>query len=303
MPDVAALLDQFRQHNRLALSRLLSLLARGQETQRILSALPSSDRQCRLVAITGSAGVGKSSTIGKLIGEIRRENKTVAVLACDPQSPLSGGALLGDRFRMGSDVDDGLFIRSLPALSGRGAIAEHLSAMTRLLAAFGFDVILIETVGAGQGDIAVSDLADVVVLLLQPETGDDLQWEKAGVLEVADIIAVQKADLPSAEQVAAQVKSAVELSPNPAIPVLLVSAKTGKGMPQLWQAIATATPRKHEPAEMQELLQTLQETIAKKFYQMQHDNHPQLLALAERWHKGEINEEKMTHELLQLFCQ
>ena len=107
--------------------------------------------------------------------------------------------------------DDGVFIRSLAAAGGHGALAEHLDALIRLLEAFGFDVVLIETVGAGQGDTAVHELADVVVLLVQPETGDDLQWEKAGVLEVADVVVIHKADLPGAEQTAAQVRAALEL--------------------------------------------------------------------------------------------
>src|SRR6202011_45659 len=109
---------------------------------------------------------------------------------------------------------------------GRGAVADNLDAMVRLLEAFGFDVILIETVGAGQGDTAVRDLADVVVLLLQPETGDDLQWEKAGVLEVADVVAIHKADLPGADRAEAQVRSTLELSGGDRkVTVLRVSAK------------------------------------------------------------------------------
>src|SRR5207244_8798110 len=117
----------------------------------------------RVVAFTGSGGVGKSSLVGKLIDLVRAQRTTVAILACDPQSPLSGGALLGDRFRMGSRLDDGVFIRSLAALSGHGALADHLPLLIRLLEAFGFDVIFVETVGAGQGDTAVRALADVVV--------------------------------------------------------------------------------------------------------------------------------------------
>src|SRR5262245_31908878 len=187
-----ALLDRFRRGDRTALARLLSLAARGE----LLAPgnLPSPGSPARVVAMTGSGGVGKSTLVGKLIEHIRKQNLKVAVLACDPQSPLTGGALLGDRFRMPTTPDDGVFIRSLAALSGREALADHLEPMVRLVEAFGFDVILIETAGAGQGDVAARELADVVVLLLQPETGDDLQWEKAGVLEVADVIAIHKAD-------------------------------------------------------------------------------------------------------------
>jgi LAO/AO transport system ATPase len=232
-----ALLARFRRHDRLALARLLTLIARGEADEDILAKLEPPAKAARVVAITGSAGVGKSTLIGKLIEHVRRSGQTVAVLACDPQSPLSGGALLGDRFRMPTQPDDGVFIRSLAAASGQGAVARHLDVMIRLLEVFGFDVILVETVGAGQGDTAVHDLTDVVVLLLQPETGDDLQWEKAGVLEVADVIAIQKADLPGAENVEAQVRATLGLTHGPAVSILRVSAKTGSGVQELWQTV------------------------------------------------------------------
>src|SRR5205823_14039673 len=240
--------------DRLALSRLLSLLARGERSDEILPSLtPLPRKPARVVALTGGAGVGKSSLTGKLIEAVRatgtggRAGLSVAVLACDPQSPLSGGALLGDRFRMPSHPDDGVFIRSLATPGGKGALAEHLDHMVRLLEAFGFDLILVETVGAGQGDTSVRDLVDVVVLLLQPETGDDLQWEKAGVLEVADLIVVHKADLPGAEQTAAQVRAALDIPGVRPIPVVRVSAKTGAGLEELWQTVA-ACPRRRDAA-------------------------------------------------------
>jgi LAO/AO transport system ATPase len=232
-----ALLEAFGRGDRRALARLLSLLARGEQVEEIRARLPAPPRPSRVVAITGSGGVGKSTLVGKLIAWLRKQGQTVAVLACDPQSPLSGGALLGDRFRMPSEPDDGVFIRSLAAAGGHGAVAGNLDAMARALEVFGFDVILIETVGAGQGDTLVRDLADVVVLLLQPEAGDDLQWEKAGVLEVADVVVVHKADLPGAEHVAAQVRAMLGLSGDRAVPVLRVSARTGQGLEELWQAV------------------------------------------------------------------
>ena len=234
-----ALLIRFHQHDRQALSRLVSHVARGEYLREITTALQAPAESSRVVAVTGSAGVGKSTLIGKLIEFLRRQQLTVAVLACDPQSPLSGGALLGDRFRMPADpIDEGVFIRSLAVPSGHGAVADHLGPMLRLLEAFGFDVVFIETVGAGQGDTAVRHLADVVVLLLQPETGDELQWEKAGVLEIADIIAIHKADLPQAATVASQVRSILALSGQQGPSVLRVSAKTGEGIEKLWQVIA-----------------------------------------------------------------
>jgi LAO/AO transport system kinase len=263
MPDLDALLEDFRHGDRRALARLLTHAARGAH----LPALPAPPKPCRVVAVTGSGGVGKSTLIGKLIDLLRDQGIKVAVLACDPQSPLSGGALLGDRFRMPNRPDDdGVFIRSLAALSGRGAVAEHLPAMVRLLEAFGFDVVLIETVGAGQGDTAVHALADVVVLLLQPETGDDLQWEKAGVLEVADVVVVHKADLPGADQTAAQVRAALDLPGVRSVPVIQVSAKTGAGLKELWQTIKTCNRRRDLAHEARrELLRQAQKVLAQRF--------------------------------------
>ncbi len=239
------LLERFRRHDRLALARLVSLVARGERAEEILAGVGEAGKPARVVAVTGSGGVGKSTLAGKLIEEIRRQGQSVAVLACDPQSPLSGGALLGDRFRMPSRPDDdGVFIRSLAAAGGHGALAEHLAALIRLLEAFGFDVVLIETVGAGQGDTVVRELVDVLVLLLQPETGDDLQWEKAGLLEVADVIVIHKADLPGAERVEAQVLSTLALGTGPVVPVLRVSSRTGSGLRELWQTIAARPLRR-----------------------------------------------------------
>ena len=152
--------------------------------------------QTRVIAVTGSGGVGKSTLIGKLIEVIRRAGRTVAVLACDPQSPLTGGALLGDRIRMPNRPDDdAVFVRSLATPSGNSGVAPNLDLMIGLFARFGFDTVIVETVGAGQGDTATRELADVVIVLVQPETGDELQWEKAGQLEIADLVVVHKATI------------------------------------------------------------------------------------------------------------
>ena len=240
-----SILARFRRGDRLALSRLVSLVARGESIEAILAGVGSAKTPARVVALTGAGGVGKSSLTGKLIEEIRRCGPSVGVLACDPESPLSGGALLGDRFRMPARPDDdGVFIRSLAAAGGQGALARHLDAMVRLLEAFGFDVVLLETVGAGQGDTVVFGLVDVLVLLLQPETGDDLQWEKAGLLEVADVVVIHKADLPGADRVEAQVIAGFGLSHRPAPTVMRASARSGLGLSNLWQAIASRPLRR-----------------------------------------------------------
>ena len=293
---IAALLERLRQGDRNALARLLSLAARGEHLAEMHFAfLPSPPGReaggegvlrARVIAFTGSGGVGKSTLIGKLIALVRSQNHKVAVLACDPQSPVSGGALLGDRFRMGSSSDDGVFIRSLAALSGHGALADHLDVMIRLLETFGFDVIFLETVGSGQGDVAVRLLADAVVLLLQPESGDDVQWEKAGILECADIVVIHKADLPSAEQTAAQVRAALDLSPAREIPVLRVSTKANQGHAELWQAIQALPLRRERLSAARLLFQLALDSLEQRFRAAEGRGDAKLLELAHAWQCG-----------------
>ncbi|HEY3963221.1 MAG TPA: cobalamin-dependent protein [Planctomycetaceae bacterium] len=217
------------------LSRLISAAARG-ESPDAGRDLPGA--RARVIAVTGGGGVGKSTLIGQLIEIIREAGRSVAVLACDPRSPITGGALLGDRIRMPSRPDDDdLFIRSLATPSGHSGVAPHLDQMIDLFGRFGYGTVIVETVGAGQGDTAIRQVADVVVVLVQPETGDELQWEKAGQLEIADIVVVHKADLPRAESVESQVRELLNLPGCRPVPVVRVSSSKGIGVPELWAAI------------------------------------------------------------------
>ena len=234
---------RFPQSDRRELSRLLTQLARGAvlktncDDNEPVAALEARS-QTRVIAVTGGGGVGKSTLIGKLIEVIRRAGRSVAVLACDPQSPLTGGALLGDRIRMPSRPDDdAVFIRSLATPGGQSGIAANVNLMTGLFARFGFDTVIVETVGAGQGDTAIRDVADVVIVLVQPETGDELQWEKAGQLEIADIVVVHKADLPSAERAFSQLRDLLNLPGCRPVPVVRVSSSRGLGVEELWAAV------------------------------------------------------------------
>ncbi len=226
---------RFQQQDRRALSRLLTLASRGESVPITKPAEASSGRT---IALSGSGGVGKSSLIGKLVEYLREQGQSVGILCCDPESPVTGGALLGDRVRISKPVEDeGLFIRSLAARSGQQAIAPHLDHMAGLLHAFGFGTVIIETVGAGQGDTAIRDLVDVLVVLLQPEAGDELQWEKAGLLEVADIVVVHKADLPGADAVYSQVRDLINLPGFRSVPVIKASAAKREGLKELWDAV------------------------------------------------------------------
>jgi LAO/AO transport system kinase len=297
------LLERFRRRDRLALARLVSLMARGERVEEILAGVGEPARPARAVAITGSGGVGKSTLVGKLIEQIRGQGQSVAVLACDPQSPLSGGALLGDRFRMPARPDDdGVFIRSLAAAGGHGALAEHLAALIRLLEAFDFNVVLIETVGAGQGDTVVRELVDVLVLLLQPETGDDLQWEKAGLLEVADAIVIHKADMPGAERVEAQVLAMLSLGTGPVVPVLRVSSRSGEGIPQLWQAIAACRLRRGRQRSGRDLLRLAQQTLAARFAAAEANGRSELSRLLAAWQHGELSSSQAASALVNLLA-
>jgi LAO/AO transport system ATPase len=298
MPD--DLLDRFRRGDRLALSRLLSRAARGEGAADLLARLGPPTKRARVVAITGGAGVGKSTLVGKLIEAVRKDGATVAVLACDPQSPLSGGALLGDRFRMSSQPDDGVYIRSLAAAGGHGAIADNLGTLVRLLEAFGFDVVLVETVGAGQGDTAVHELADAVVLLLQPETGDDIQWEKAGLLEVADVIVVHKADLPGAAAVESQVRQALALSGGRQPAILRVSSRSGEGVEALRQLLRDLPPRRAEESVGRDLLRLAQEVLAARFAKADAAGDAELRRLVADWRGGALDGERAAEALLRL---
>ena len=297
---IAPLLERYRRHDRRALAQLISQAARGEALADIAHGLPAAaPNPARVIAFTGSAGVGKSTLVGRMIGVARAAGHRVAVLACDPESPVSGGALLGDRFRMGESADDGVFIRSLAAAGGRGAVAEHLDVIIRLLEGFDFDVIFLETVGAGQGEVAVAGLADAVVLLLQPESGDDLQWEKAGILELADVIVVHKADLPGAAQTTAQVRSMLELTPGRAVPIVEVSSKRNQGHVELWETLH-ALPLRRRPPDAAALLRLAQEMVARRLRAAEDRREPELMRLLQEWRQGTCAPEAAVERLLTL---
>jgi LAO/AO transport system kinase len=248
--NVAELLVSFRQRDRRSLSRLLTMIAAGQQLGDIRDWLhanrPANDASAknnfRTIAFTGNGGVGKSSLIARLVAELRSQGYTVAVLSCDPQSPITGGALLGDRIRMSDCLpDEGVFIRSLPVTSGSQGIASNLDLMSQALERFGFDIVLIETAGTGQGDIAVRNFADALVLVMQPESGDSIQWEKAGLLEIADVIVVHKSDLPGAERMESELREQLSLPGHRPATLIRVSAAKNTGIHELWEAISHPT--------------------------------------------------------------
>jgi LAO/AO transport system ATPase len=233
--DVASLVRRLEKGDRPALARLLSLASAGNDVATLKESLQSLPKNSTpVIALTGSGGVGKSSLLGELTAQFAGRGARIGVLACDPESPVTGGALLGDRCRItGDNASDRVFVRSLPTPSGQQGIARNIELMLDLMKSFGFDRIFIETVGAGQTDTAIRRVADTVVLVVQPYTGDELQWEKAGILEVADVVVVNKSDLPGADQTIADIKQQLHTSKEPPIPVVKTSVARQQGIDDL----------------------------------------------------------------------
>jgi len=212
-----------------AAGRLLSM-AEGDRRAEVTAALPPA--AIRVVGVTGPPGAGKSTTVAALIGAYLERGMRVAVLAVDPSSPYSGGALLGDRIRMAAyATEPGVLIRSLAARGHLGGLAAAVPAAVRVLAALAYDLVLLETVGVGQSEIEVAAVADPAVVVLAPGAGDAVQAAKAGLLEVADLLVVNKADRDGAEA------TARELRRETGGPVHLVSAADGRGVPALVEAV------------------------------------------------------------------
>jgi LAO/AO transport system kinase len=193
-----------------------------------------------IVGLTGAPGVGKSTLTNALIATIRRTGQSVAVLAVDPSSPLSGGALLGDRIRMLDHLHDpGVFIRSLATRGDLGGLAAAIPASLRALEAFGFDWLIVETVGVGQVQVDVSAHVDTTFVVVNPGWGDDIQASKAGILEIADVFVVNKADRPGADDTVLELTSALALAaPRPwQARVVRCVGRSGEGLDELWSAL------------------------------------------------------------------
>jgi LAO/AO transport system kinase len=198
-----------------------------------------------IVGVTGPPGAGKSSLVDALITELRRRGKTVAIIAVDPSSRASGGAILGDRVRMQRHhADPGVFIRSMAARGATGGLARTSAALSRLFRSAGFDFVVIETVGVGQDEVDVAALADVTVVVLVPGMGDDIQALKAGVMEIADIFVINKADRPGAEQTQREIEGMLSLGHGAVVPTIFQTvAIDGKGVVEL---LADLENRQHK---------------------------------------------------------
>ena len=239
--------------DRRALARLLTAVEnRTPLAEAALRRLYPRAGKAQLIGITGPPGAGKSTLVAALIGELRRAGRPVAVVAVDPSSPITGGAVLGDRVRMQAYASDhDVFIRSMASRGHSGGLSSATTAAAAVFDAVGFDAVLIETVGTGQSEVEVAAAADTTVVVEAPEMGDEIQAIKAGLLEVADIVVVNKGDRPGAQRTAAQLHSMLAGVPRearPALPapknpeVLVTTAATGEGVAELLAAIDRHRP-------------------------------------------------------------
>ncbi|MGA2409513.1 MAG: methylmalonyl Co-A mutase-associated GTPase MeaB [Candidatus Binataceae bacterium] len=238
---LSLLLERFGRRDRVALARLITLVEnRSAEVSDVMEQIYGRLGNAYIIGITGAPGAGKSTLVNQLIVKYRAQDKLVAVLAIDPSSPFSGGAVLGDRVRMTDHYrDTGVYIRSLSSRGHHGGLSRAAREIVKLLDAFGNDVIILETVGVGQTELSVMDLADTVVVVTVPEGGDGVQVMKAGLNEIADLFVVNKADRDGADRIKAELELSVHLRPGEGwrAPVLLTQAANNVGIDALVEAI------------------------------------------------------------------
>ncbi|WP_407542339.1 methylmalonyl Co-A mutase-associated GTPase MeaB [Deinococcus radiomollis] len=247
----ATLLERYAAGEVRALSRAITVAeSGGPEAQALLQGVRalSAQRQSaqwkrpRVIGLTGSPGSGKSTLTSALISHLRSAGQTVGVLAVDPSSPFSGGAILGDRIRMlAHHADPGVYVRSLATRGALGGLSGRSMAVLSVLEGFGFDVLLIETVGVGQSELEIASVADHTVLVLTPAGGDGVQAFKAGIMEVADVLVVNKADLPGAERLGRELRAAQMLAPHDEHtffpPIVQTVASRDEGLSGLLEAV------------------------------------------------------------------
>jgi LAO/AO transport system kinase len=251
-PGFDALLHDFELRKPRALARAISQAEAGRGGE-LVRALYGKTGRAMTIGLTGPPGVGKSTLSSGLVRKLRGLGKSVGVVSVDPSSPFSSGALLGDRIRLAEHfTDDAVFIRSMASRGHLGGLAGATADTVLLMDAFGFEVVLIETVGVGQSEVAIAELAQTTLVALQPGSGDSIQVLKAGIMEIADIFVVNKADHPMAKQLQQEIRSMMEMQQFAGwIPELVMTqALSGEGVDELWSAVERHAAYLNETGEI-----------------------------------------------------
>ena len=309
--DPEQLLAQAKQSNRVALAKLLSIVERGGPPARELARLTwGRGESTYLVGITGSPGAGKSTLTDRLISQVRAKSREVAVIAIDPTSPFSGGAILGDRVRMQEHAtDSGVFIRSMATRGHLGGLALAVPDATRVLSAVGFPYVFIETVGVGQVEVEVVGAADTIVVVLTPGWGDAIQANKAGLMEVADLFVINKADREGARETRRDLELMLEMSrfEGWVPPIVETVATEGKGIEEAFEAIEShrqylersgVGQKKREARILEELTRIVRAEVYRKVDQLISD--PSFEARKAEMMRGEIDPYSLASDLLRL---
>lgn len=311
MCEVDEMVQKMLGGDELCLARLITMIERSApEVPRIMSQINLNLGKSHIVGITGPPGGGKSSIADRLTGLMRADGFSVGMVACDPSSPFSGGAVLGDRIRMQQHyLDKGVFIRSMATRDGRGGLSPTAKEVLKLMDAFGKDFVLVETVGVGQTELDIMDTADTVVVVLVPEAGDAIQAMKAGILEIADIFVINKADREGADAVAEDLKQMLRLNPKHEwweVPVLTTEAINNVGIDELYEGIKNHRKALEEAGQLDirrkaqrraEFLQVVERSVRKRILALIKKNE-QLTVSLERVEQGEIDPYSATDDLL-----
>ena len=305
------LAEGVRTGDRRALARAITLVENSAPlAYEVVSDLYPETGRAYTIGVTGPPGVGKSSLISELVRHVRAEGKTVGVISVDPSSPFTKGALLGDRIRLADHfLDEGVFIRSMGTRGHLGGLSEATLQAMLVLDAAGKDLIFIETVGAGQSEVEVIGIADTVLLVLMPGSGDSVQALKAGIMEIPDVIAINKMDHPAAKTMLSEVRSILALDHERAWrpPIVLTEAMRGENVPKLWEAIEEHREQLERTGLLDERRRDnlrgevfdLASARAKVHLERSVHGNEELTALLERVHRRELDPMTAVREVLE----